>query len=190
MEHGRSLETDVCAVPNIPIVVVAVVTAAAVACPWCWVYAILMRSNKVRFQLYYRHYFYHWWVSSVVISVSHSSNYFVRIFNIQIQFNSVQFSTDTCKLINIALARTTNKLNAQLGSGKKRVFNLVLKLFSDSSGLRRCTGSAFQAADEAKWNPRGPNVLVFVRGIDSDLSSVTDDLRWAWTVAGTQRSDR
>ena len=55
-------------------------------------------------------------------------------------------------------ARTTNKnqrdKNNQVNWGTSRknwVFNLILKLFNEILGSRRCTaGSAFQAADEAK----------------------------------------
>ena len=75
-----------------------------------------------------------------------------------VQFSPVQFNTDIWmrQLINYHIgAHDEQKFTwwKKLRWGnqhKNRVFNLALKLFNESSGSRRCTGSAFQAADEAK----------------------------------------
>ena len=67
------------------------------------------------------------------------------------QFNSMP--TVTYKLSCWDAQRTEiNMINVtQVGtSGKMWVFNLTLKVFNESSGSRKCTGRAFQAADRAK----------------------------------------
>ena len=47
---------------------------------------------------------------------------------------------------------------------KRKVFSLFLKIPMESSGSRRSSGSEFQTAGEAWKKPRGPIVLVLVRG--------------------------
>ena len=69
-------------------------------------------------------------------------------------FNSIQFRylhAPTYKLSRWRVRRTQKTWSPGWGlQEKKWVFNLILKLFSESPGSRRCTGSAFQAADDAK----------------------------------------
>ena len=70
------------------------------------------------------------------------------------QFNSIQFRylhAPTYKLSRWRARRTQKTWSPGGGlQEKKWVFNLILKLFSERPGSRRCTGSAFQAADDAK----------------------------------------
>ena len=62
--------------------------------------------------------------------------------------NLIQFNTDICtrQLINYARWRARSNKNNKMSvsqvriSRKKWVFNLVLKLFNERSGSRRCTG--------------------------------------------------
>ena len=74
--------------------------------------------------------------------------------SIQFKFNSIQFRylhAPTYKLSRWRARRTQKTWSPGGGlQEKKWVFNLILKLFSERPGSRRCTGSAFQAADDAK----------------------------------------
>ena len=90
--------------------------------------------------------------------IPQSASLFLRLLALftSISLNSIQYRhlhAPTYKLSRWRARRTkiTRWVWARWGyQEKKWVFNLVLKLFNERSGSRRCTGSAFQAADEAK----------------------------------------